>query len=256
MLMSRRRWSLEARGLTIEQREWRADGALVIWQRTTGHHDERHFAPRTAWTTVDVVVEGEALLATGATLETGDMQLHRAGPGPLVRRPGTAAVFVALRAPRRLDDATLARHARDFAAAANDAVSGAAMRRLLERAGVDCPGDVGRVAGVAAAIEHYSQRLDAHPSLKDLASALGRPVPRASELAASYFGRFHASSLNWRSYLSQLRASLGETGARAGASTSTLSAWLGFRSATSFCHARQQRWAQPHRGASGWWCSK
>ncbi len=91
---------------------------------------------------------------------------------------------------------------------------------------------------VGRAIEQVLTPLSQAPAAIDLATALGCGERQALRLANRYFKRLHITVGSWREYLVGLRVALGTTAmSHPLARTDSVATWLGFSSATSFCHA-------------------
>jgi AraC-like DNA-binding protein len=93
---------------------------------------------------------------------------------------------------------------------------------------------------VARAVERSAGSLSSHPTGIDLAADLGVGEHHALRRANAYFRRFYFSVGGWREYLARRRIDLGAFFmGRPDARTEEVARALGFRSATSFCHAFQ-----------------
>lgn len=104
----------------------------------------------------------------------------------------------------------------------------------------------------ASAVAELTSRLEAHPGVDDLAIRLEAPPRRASEMAASYFRRHHASFSGWRSYVGTLRVELGLAALRTRRVRSAhVARWLGYRSAPALYHALERRGVSPSAWAEG-----
>lgn len=94
---------------------------------------------------------------------------------------------------------------------------------------------------VAAAVQRIDASLPSHPTSVDLARALGVGEPHAVRRANAFFRRYYLCADGWRGYLRDRRLghalfSLGHPRAR----TDEVARALGYRSATSLCHAFQR----------------
>jgi AraC-like DNA-binding protein len=93
---------------------------------------------------------------------------------------------------------------------------------------------------VARAVERSASSLSSHPTSADLAQQLRVGEHHALRRANAYFRRLYFSVGGWREYLRKRRVDLGAFFmGHPQARTEDVARALGFRSATSFCHAFQ-----------------
>lgn len=110
----------------------------------------------------------------------------------------------------------------------------------------------------AEALNEVLTPMSRNPATTDLADRLACSERQVRRMASNYFRRLHVTVSSWRDYVAGLRFSLGGIAmSHAGARTDAVAAWLGFASASSFCHAFQRvalpaprrfRMAVPFRG--------